>query len=82
MSTAKTSLQSIECCIGDLASHDWWDRNGDIPPDASPPENLQRVIADVFQEEQEHAAPSQGGLQFPKTAPPESLLVRQACLVA
>ncbi len=78
-------------CAGDLAGQEWWDRRGLIPPKASPAHNLQRVLADVFQEDQpsgqnpppdSQGAPHAPQLHFPKTAPPESLLVRQACLLA
>ena len=53
-----------------------------IPPVASPPHNLQRVLADVFLEDTEdQQSPSSSPLPelpFPKAAPSNSLLARQA----
>ena len=81
---------------GDLAGTDWWERKGLTPPVASPPHNLQRVLADVFQEDpprEERVETAGSGvrsqkapqdlshLHFPKTAPADSLLVRQAGLL-
>lgn len=75
---------------GDLASRDWWERRQEVAPAASPPDNLQQVLDDVFEvqgsqglaggpagNESPQAAASQ--LHCPKTGPPDSLLVRQAC---
>lgn len=87
------SLSGLVLCAGDLAGQEWWERQGLIPPEASPAHNLQRVLADVFQEEPagqqagECGPPSQAApqhplhLNFPKTAPTDSLLVRQAGLL-
>ena len=61
-------------------------------PAASPPDNLQQVLDDVFDVQQlrgtEGAGPHQAEfksehplLHCPKTAPADSLLVRQACAV-
>ncbi|KAL0053211.1 hypothetical protein WJX82_002504 [Trebouxia sp. C0006] len=79
--------------VGDLAGKDWWERQGLNPPAASPPDNLQMVLADVFQEDppREEGVETAGNgvrsqkapqdlphLHFPKTAPADSLLVRLA----
>ncbi len=84
------------CYAGDLAGKDWWERQGLNPPAASPPDNLQMVLADVFQEDppREEGVETAGNgvrsqkapqdlphLHFPKTAPADSLLVRQAGLL-
>lgn len=77
---------------GDLASHEWWERRQEVVPAASPPDNLQQVLDDVFDVQQprdtEGAGLQQAGpqsvqplLHCPKTAPADSLLVRQACAV-
>ncbi len=81
---------------GDLAGKDWWERQNLTPPVASPPDNLQMVLADVFQEDpprEEEVKTAGSGvwsqkapqdlphLHFPKTAPADSLLVRQAGLL-
>ena len=83
-------------CAGDLAGKDWWERQDLKPPVASPPHNLQKVLADVFQEDlpREEGVETAGTgvrsqkaprdlshLHFPKTAPADSLLVRQAGLL-
>ncbi len=85
--------RDVWSCAGDLAGKDWWERKGLTPPEASPPHNLQRVLADLFQDDspraervetagsgvQSQKAPQDlSHLHFPKTAPADSLLVRQA----
>lgn len=80
----------VAFCVGDLASSEWWKKNQkeSVAPDPSPEENLQNVLADVFLEDTQHQRnpfpPSQPlpDLHLPKTAPPNSLLVRQACLLS
>ena len=77
-------------CVGDLASSEWWEKQDLVPPDPSPPENLQSVLADVFLEDSQYqqnpfpfpASQPLPNLHLPKTAPPHSLLVRQACLLS
>lgn len=73
-------------CAGDLASSEWWERQDLVPPEPSPPENLQSVLADVFLDQHQQnpfpASQPLPNLHLPKTAPPHSLLVRQACLLS
>ncbi|DBA79153.1 TPA: hypothetical protein ACH3X1_008985 [Trebouxia sp. C0004] len=86
-------MASTARAVGDLAGQDWWERKGLTPPVASPPHNLQRVLADVFQEDpsrpervetagsgvrSQKAPKDLSHLHFPKTAPADSLLVRLA----
>ena len=85
--TVRQCVTIVTLCAGDLASSEWWERQDLVPPEPSPPENLQSVLADVFLEESHHqqnpfpASQPLPNLHLPKTAPPHSLLVRQACLL-
>lgn len=83
-----TACDQLSMCVGDLASSEWWERKDLVPPEPSPPENLQSVLADVFFENPRHqqnpfpVSQPLPDLHLPKTAPPNSLLVRQACLLS
>ncbi|KAL3150565.1 hypothetical protein ABBQ32_000377 [Trebouxia sp. C0010 RCD-2024] len=73
--------------VGDLASSEWWLKKQVVEPEPSPADNLQRVLADLFLEDPRFqpdpfpASQPLPELHLPKTAPSNSLLVRQACLL-